>query len=304
VEVLARFKRWPRWAQLAAAGTVVVLGVVALGSASHGGTTRASTLPGGTPTTEHVATTTTERMVTTTTLVLAPGQIDALHPSSSLTPGDVFVDATVDVICVPGYSAGARDVSASTRTSVFESYGVGGADRSKYELDHLIPLELGGSNDEKNLWPQPLSASGSDAHDKDAAENAFHAAVCSGQVDLAAAQAGIMRWDSVTVASLAAPATTTTAPPATAPPTTAPPATLPPVTAPPVTDPPPTEPPVTSPPAPDCTPGYDPCIPPGPDVDCAGGSGNGPRYVDGPVSVTGSDPYGLDRDGNGIACES
>jgi hypothetical protein len=52
-----------------------------------------------------------------------------------------------------------------------------------------------------------------------------------------------------------------------------------------------------------CTPGYDPCIPPGPDVDCAGGSGNGPRYVEGPVRVTGSDPYGLDRDGDGIGCE-
>lgn len=53
----------------------------------------------------------------------------------------------------------------------------------------------------------------------------------------------------------------------------------------------------------ECTPGYDPCIPPGPDVDCAGGSGNGPRYVKGPIRVTGSDPYGLDRDGDGIGCE-
>lgn len=52
-----------------------------------------------------------------------------------------------------------------------------------------------------------------------------------------------------------------------------------------------------------CTPGYDPCIPPGPDVDCAGGRGDGPRYIDGPVYVTGSDPYGLDRDGDGVGCE-
>jgi hypothetical protein len=52
-----------------------------------------------------------------------------------------------------------------------------------------------------------------------------------------------------------------------------------------------------------CTEGYDPCIPPGPDVDCAGGSGDGPRYVEGPVRVTGSDPYKLDRDGDGIGCE-
>jgi endonuclease YncB( thermonuclease family) len=49
--------------------------------------------------------------------------------------------------------------------------------------------------------------------------------------------------------------------------------------------------------------GYSPCIQPGPDVDCAGGSGNGPRYVQGPVTVTGSDPYDLDRDGDGVACE-
>jgi hypothetical protein len=39
------------------------------------------------------------------------------------------------------------------------------------------------------------------------------------------------------------------------------------------------------------------------DYDCAGGSGNGPEYVEGPVRVVGSDPYGLDRDGNGVGCE-
>lgn len=61
------------------------------------------------------------------------------------------------------------------------------------------------------------------------------------------------------------------------------------------------------PPAPlvdNCTPGYSPCLPPAEDYDCAGGSGNGPAYAHGPVEVTGSDPYDLDRDGDGIACES
>jgi resuscitation-promoting factor RpfB len=53
----------------------------------------------------------------------------------------------------------------------------------------------------------------------------------------------------------------------------------------------------------DCTPGYSPCIPPGPDVDCAGGSGDGSRYVSGPIQVTGSDPYGLDGDNDGVGCE-
>jgi hypothetical protein len=53
-----------------------------------------------------------------------------------------------------------------------------------------------------------------------------------------------------------------------------------------------------------CTPGYEPCVPVASDVDCAGGSGNGPAYVDGPIRVTGSDPYDLDRDGDGTACDT
>ena len=52
-----------------------------------------------------------------------------------------------------------------------------------------------------------------------------------------------------------------------------------------------------------CDPNYTPCVPIASDVDCAGGSGNGPEYVDGPVRVVGSDPYELDRDGDGIACD-
>ncbi|GAB3258112.1 hypothetical protein GCM10027448_28520 [Nocardioides dilutus] len=52
-----------------------------------------------------------------------------------------------------------------------------------------------------------------------------------------------------------------------------------------------------------CTPGYSPCLTPASDYDCAGGSGNGPEYAVGPIYVTGSDPYDLDSEGDGIACE-
>lgn len=55
----------------------------------------------------------------------------------------------------------------------------------------------------------------------------------------------------------------------------------------------------------DCHPSYaGVCVPIASDVDCASGSGNGPEYVQGPVEVIGPDEYGLDRDGDGIACES
>lgn len=53
-----------------------------------------------------------------------------------------------------------------------------------------------------------------------------------------------------------------------------------------------------------CDPNYEPCVPIASDVDCAGGSGNGPAYVVGPVRVIGADIYGLDRDGDGVGCES
>lgn len=52
-----------------------------------------------------------------------------------------------------------------------------------------------------------------------------------------------------------------------------------------------------------CKKGYKPCLHPASDYDCAGGSGDGPKYVYGTVKVTGSDPYGLDADNDGVGCE-
>ena len=52
-----------------------------------------------------------------------------------------------------------------------------------------------------------------------------------------------------------------------------------------------------------CDPNYSGCVPIASDVDCAGGSGDGPAYVKGPIQVIGDDIYDLDRDGDGIACE-
>ena len=58
------------------------------------------------------------------------------------------------------------------------------------ELDHLIPLELGGSPlDVKNLWPEPAPA----YHQKDVTENRLHKKVCSGEITLKKAQIGIAK---------------------------------------------------------------------------------------------------------------
>ncbi|MEV4266659.1 G5 domain-containing protein [Kribbella sp. NPDC049584] len=52
-----------------------------------------------------------------------------------------------------------------------------------------------------------------------------------------------------------------------------------------------------------CDPNYSGCVPIASDVDCSGGSGNGPEYVAGPIEVIGTDIYRLDSDHDGIACE-
>jgi hypothetical protein len=57
-------------------------------------------------------------------------------------------------------------------------------------------------------------------------------------------------------------------------------------------------------PASTCDPNYSgACVPIASDVDCAGGSGNGPAYVRGPVTVVGTDIYDLDHDNDGVGCE-
>ena len=54
-----------------------------------------------------------------------------------------------------------------------------------------------------------------------------------------------------------------------------------------------------------CDPNYSgACVPIASDVDCAGGSGNGPAYVRGPVNVLGEDIYDLDGNDDGVGCES
>jgi hypothetical protein len=73
----------------------------------------------------------------------------------------------------------------------------------------------------------------------------------------------------------------------------------------------PPPPPTTAPPPPttapsrSCDPSYpDVCLDPNAeDYDCAGGSGNGPRYVSGPIRVRPPDPLDLDREGDGWGCE-
>jgi len=108
-------------------------------------------------------------------------------PNRVLTPGDVF-DVTIEDICTPGYTKKVRAVTKALRDQAFESYGVAFDQRRNYQLDHLIPLALGGSNSIKNVFPLPNHTSPWNARVKDRLEVRLQKLVCSGQVDLKTAQ--------------------------------------------------------------------------------------------------------------------
>ena len=73
-------------------------------------------------------------------------------PNSEMTPGVFAVDATIEKICQKGYTATVRYVTDKQKNGVFKGYNIERS--SNYEVDHLISLELGGSNDTRNLWPE------------------------------------------------------------------------------------------------------------------------------------------------------
>ena len=106
---------------------------------------------------------------------------------SACTPGAIISTATVAQICQSGYSSGVRNVPTSEKDQVYLEYGIHGHQTGEYEVDHLISLELGGSNDISNLWPEASSPKPG-FHEKDSVENYLHAQVCSGAVSLADAQ--------------------------------------------------------------------------------------------------------------------
>jgi hypothetical protein len=108
-------------------------------------------------------------------------------PDSDCTPGAIFPEATSDKICVPGYSSEVRDVPESEKNQVYAEYGIMTHTAGQYEVDHLISLELGGSNDIANLWPEPAEPRPG-FHEKDKVENYLHKQVCDGAIALQDAQ--------------------------------------------------------------------------------------------------------------------
>ena len=117
-----------------------------------------------------------------------PSGTPPILPDPKLTPGDTFPVSLAD-IQVKGYSATVRDVPIKEKRAVYAAYGITHWQKGEYEVDHLISLSLGGSNSQKNLWPQSYLTEPWNAHTKDQLEYKLLQLVRSGKVDLPTAQA-------------------------------------------------------------------------------------------------------------------
>jgi len=119
-------------------------------------------------------------------------------PDAGCTPGAtdprVSQETIASTICVSGYTTTVRpSTSVTNRIKVQQmvAYGLQDLPLSAVELDHLIPLELGGAPaDVANLWPESWTVV-PNAHEKDAVENFLHRQVCTGALSLLAAQQAI-----------------------------------------------------------------------------------------------------------------
>ena len=110
----------------------------------------------------------------------------ASSPNPKLTPG-VALPLTEAIVCstVPAKRSHAQ--LSNVGKEIFAKYGIRDPEQGHYELDYLIDPELGGSDDARNLWPQPYFAPWN-AHVKDALEAHLRELVCTGKLTLTEAQ--------------------------------------------------------------------------------------------------------------------
>ena len=95
------------------------------------------------------------RGVFTACAIALPAIAGAQLPNSYATPG-ATTKASAKDICAAGYEASVKPVAGWQKTAALEKYGVR-PESFNGDLDHLVPVSLGGSNDPENLWPMHTS---------------------------------------------------------------------------------------------------------------------------------------------------
>lgn len=149
-----------------AAATVVIGAIAAIGLV------RQSVDPYGKP----------ETVTPVPSVAIARDYAPNREPNLSLSPG-VALPVTAKDVCAPGYAKSVRNVPESEKAVVYREYGLDPKHHEPTEIDHLESLENGGSNDIRNLFPEPYAEPWG-AHTKDRYENFIHAQICAGKMTI------------------------------------------------------------------------------------------------------------------------
>jgi hypothetical protein len=121
-------------------------------------------------------------------LLLIP--VIALADDHTISPKGVSANVQKVQLCTPGYTKTVRPAVSYTNKLKMQ-WTPAGHKPSEYELDHYIPIELGGSpTDLNNLWLQVWST----ARIKDVQENLLHRDLCNGVYTIEQVQASIRKW--------------------------------------------------------------------------------------------------------------
>lgn len=113
----------------------------------------------------------------------------ALLPDPTYTPGSTR-QVSLAEICSVDRDEVVRNVPAPVQQRVFQEYGIKGLPATDFEVDYLITPGLGGSDDVRNLWPEPHSNTWN-SYVKDQLEDHLHRMVCDGKLNLDEAQRDI-----------------------------------------------------------------------------------------------------------------
>jgi len=105
-----------------------------------------------------------------------------LVPDPVKSPGKVM-EKSMEKLCISGYSGTVRNVSNKKKKQIFDTYGINPRS-DKFEIDHRVPLSIGGSNDKLNLWPQSYTTEPFNAHDKDRLEVNVLRQICDGIISV------------------------------------------------------------------------------------------------------------------------
>ena len=129
--------------------------------------------------------------VTVVAVLAVPAMAAEVLPDPNKTGGSVEYNAPA-LVC--GHSTEHRHVTNAQRDEVLKLYGLPLGAHPDYEIDHLVPVCLGGGNDASNLWPQPRRSIEAkwNAEAKDRLETVLCNLVCDGLLDIGDAQQAII----------------------------------------------------------------------------------------------------------------